>query len=271
MRIPVYQVDAFAQGPFTGNPAAVCPLGAWLDDATMQAIAESNNLSETAFLVRRGQEAGADYDLRWFTPAKEVDLCGHATLASGDVVLRVLEPERGSVTFHTRSGPLSVARGGDGLEMNLPAYPPERLSGEAAAAAVAAVGGEVLEVWQAGKMLAVLPSAAAVRAARPDLLRVAALDADGLIVTASADPQSDGCDFVSRYFVPQGGIDEDPVTGSAHSLLAPFWAARLGKNPLVAQQVSARGGYLTCDLREDRVILRGRVNPFMDGEIAFAR
>ncbi|MGF1609688.1 MAG: PhzF family phenazine biosynthesis protein [Kiloniellales bacterium] len=257
--IPLYQVDAFAARAFGGNPAAVCPLDDWLPDEVMQAIAAENNLSETAFLVRRGR----DYDLRWFTPAIEVDLCGHATLASAHVVATHLEPGREEMAFMTRSGQLTVRREGELFVMDFPAQPPSRLGESEAASVAAALGAAPLEVWRAGKTMAVLDNQAAVLAAEPDLDRVAALEGDGLIVTAPGE----GCDFVSRYFAPHAGIPEDPVTGSAHCVLTPYWAERLGKQRLSARQVSRRGGELTLELRGERVLIAGRVAPYLEGRI----
>lgn len=274
MRLPLYQLDAFADRPFAGNPAAVVPLERWLPDATLQALALENNLSETAFLVRRngpgtgptGEEA-VEYDLRWFTPTVEVDLCGHATLASAAAVQRWLAPGAKTMRFHTRSGPLTVtgdSRAGDGLlTMDFPSKPPRPLA-QAEAAAVSEALGQVPEAaLAADKALAVLADEAAVRAARPDLRRVAALPHDGLIVTAPGDAK----DFVSRYFAPGGGIDEDPVTGSAHCVLAPYWAQRLGKSTFRARQVSARGGNLEIALNGERVSISGRVAPYLEGVI----
>jgi PhzF family phenazine biosynthesis protein len=257
--IPLYQVDAFTARAFGGNPAAVCPLDDWLADEVMQAIAAENNLSETAFLVRRER----DYDLRWFTPAVEVDLCGHATLASAHVVATHLEPGREQMAFMTRSGQLKVAREGELYVMDFPAQPPRRATEAEAVTIAAALGATPLEVWRDRKNMAVLDSQAAVLAAEPDLDRVAALEGDGLIVTAAGDD----CDFVSRYFAPHAGIPEDPVTGSAHCVLTPYWAERLGKSRLSARQVSRRGGELTLELRGDRVLIAGRVAPYLEGRI----
>jgi len=256
--LPIYQVDAFASEVFAGNPAAVCPLDAWLPDETMQAIALENNLSETAFIVKAGQ----DYDLRWFTPAVEVDLCGHATLGSAYVVATHLEPGRDEVVFHSRSGPLTVTREGELFTLDFPSRPPERLDDRTAVEA--ALGSPVEELWRADKTMAVLVDEAAVLAARPDLAKVAALPGDGLIVTAPGRER----DFVSRYFAPHAGIPEDPVTGSAHCVLTPYWARRLDKARLSARQVSARGGELVVKDRGQRVLISGRVTPYLEGRIA---
>lgn len=255
--IPLYQVDAFAARTFAGNPAAVCPLPDWLPDEMLQSIAAENNLSETAFLVKRG----ADYDLRWFTPAIEVDLCGHATLGSAYVVSTWLEPGRDRVGFMTKSGQLEVTRAEDLFTMDFPARPPQRLEDDAAFDD--ALGRSAQQAWRADKNMAVLASEAEVLAARPDLGKVAALAGDGLIVTAPGET----CDFVSRYFAPHAGIPEDPVTGSAHCVLTPYWAERLGKTRLSARQISQRGGELTVEARGARVLLSGQVAPYLEGRI----
>ena len=255
--LPIYQVDAFASEVFAGNPAAVCPLDAWLSDEVMQAIAMENNLSETAYLVRNG----ADYELRWFTPAVEVDLCGHATLGSAYVVATHLEPGRDEMVFHSKSGPLTVTRDGDLFTLDFPSLPPERLDDHSAVEA--ALGAAPEELWRADKTMAVLADEAAVLAADPDLAKVAALPGDGLIVTAPGRER----DFVSRYFAPHAGIPEDPVTGSAHCVLTPYWARRLDKARLTARQVSARGGELVVEDRGERVLISGRVAPYLEGRI----
>ncbi|WP_242343746.1 PhzF family phenazine biosynthesis protein [Anaeromyxobacter terrae] len=259
MRIPIWQVDAFADRVFAGNPAAVCALDAWLPDETLRAIAAENALSETAFLVREGD----GYAIRWFTPEVEVDLCGHATLAAGFVVLARLEPGRAAVTFRSRSGPLGVALGEVGrLVMTLPRRPAVPI--EPPELLLRALGRRPLATLRARDLVAVLESEDAVRAATPELAAVAALDAEGLAITA---PGSRGADFVSRYFAPQAGLPEDPVTGSAHCTLAPYWAARLGRCRLLAHQVSRRGGVLECEVRDDAVVLAGRVAPYLAGEL----
>ena len=258
MTMSIYQVDAFTLGPFSGNPAAVCPLDAWLDDDTMQNIAAENNLSETAFIVAR--ENG--YDLRWFTPLVEVDLCGHATLAAGYVVLNHLRPVLRSVSFETISGKLIVTRDGDRLSMDFPARAPtpapvsEVLSD--------ALGQAPSEVYLSRDILAVYDDEESVRSLSPDQAKLATLDEGlGVIVTAKGDT----VDFVSRFFAPKAGVAEDPVTGSAHCTLVPFWAERLGRSQLVAHQVSARGGELHCELRGDRVIMSGQCVLFLTGNI----
>ncbi len=255
--IPIYQVDAFTGRVFGGNPAAVCPLQDWLPDEVMQAIALENNLSETAFLVPRG----ADYDLRWFTPAIEVDLCGHATLASAYVIANHLKPGTRKMQFHSRSGPLQVSRDGDLLTLDFPARPAAPFDDKGLVAE--ALGAVPLEVQRATKMMAVLKDEAAVRSAQPDLDKVKALPSDGLIITAPGE----ACDFVSRYFAPHGGIPEDPVTGSAHCTLTPYWSTRLGKTAMTARQISQRGGELQVEDRGERILISGKVAPYLQGVI----
>ncbi|MBM3486378.1 MAG: PhzF family phenazine biosynthesis protein [Alphaproteobacteria bacterium] len=258
MQIPIYQVDAFADRVFRGNPAAVCPLDAWLPDATMQAIAAENNLSETAFFVR--ERAG--FALRWFTPLAEVELCGHATLASAFVIATVLEPGRTTMTFTSRSGPLAVARQGDLFELDFPALPPEPCTPPAGLDA--ALGAAPRAVLRARKYLALYDAAETVAALAPDMAALATLHPYGVIVSA---PGTD-CDFVSRYFAPSYGIPEDPVTGSAHSTLIPYWSRRLGRPRLDARQLSRRGGVLVCEDRGDRVGIGGRAVLYLAGTIA---
>jgi PhzF family phenazine biosynthesis protein len=272
MRLPLYWVDAFASRPFTGNPAGVVPLETWLDDASMQRIAFENGISETAFFVRTGP---ARCHLRWFTPACEVDLCGHATLAGAFVLFMQLGLAGETVTFDSRSGPLAVRRLEDKrLELDFPVTPPAVCNDAAAARLVTEALGRAPEWLGESKfdLFAVLSDATAVRGLRPDLVKVAAAGRRGLIVTAPGD---DGCDFVSRFFAPQSGVPEDPVTGSAHSALAPYWAQRLGRNRLHARQISARGGELWCELAPsagpgrggDRVGIAGHAVLYLRGEI----
>jgi PhzF family phenazine biosynthesis protein len=268
MRLPLYQVDAFASEVFRGNPAAVCPLERWLPEATMQSIAAENNLAETAFFVRRDGGAGAagqtgtDYDLRWFTPVAEIDLCGHATLASAFVVFTALEPAREAVTFHTKSGPLTVRRDGESLAMDFPSRPPSRC--ETPAGLAAALGKEPCEVWKSRDLMAVFETEDEVRALAPSFDRIRALGVHAVIVTA---PGSREVDFVSRFFAPLVGVPEDPVTGSAHCTLIPYWAKRLGKSRLRARQVSARGGELLCEDLGARVSIAGHAVKYLEGTI----
>ncbi len=257
MRLRLYQIDAFTEDVFGGNPAAVCPLESWLPDATLQAVARENNLSETAFFVPDGE----GYRLRWFTPVDEVDLCGHATLASAHVVFRHLRPEAGSVRFETKSGHLTVKREADELVMDFPALPanpvpvpPDMTAGLGAAPEAAFAGMDYL---------ALFGTDAEVRALEPDFAVLARLDLRGVVVTAPGGE----VDFVSRFFCPRLGVDEDPVTGSAHCMLAPFWAARLGRTSLRARQLSARGGKLGCDVVGDRVRLTGKAVQYLEGDI----
>jgi predicted PhzF superfamily epimerase YddE/YHI9 len=260
MLLPIYQVDAFAEKLFGGNPAAICPLAEWLPDATMQAIAAENNLAETAFFVREG----ADYALRWFTPAVEVDLCGHATLASAHVVFSLLEPARSSVNFRTlKAGVLTVARQADMLMMDFPARP--AVAVEPPAGLFAALGGSPREVLKARDHMVVYGSAAEVAALKPDFAALGKLDCWAAMATA---PGEDGVDFVSRFFAPRQGIDEDPATGSSHCTLVPYWAARLGKRELKARQLSRRVGTLFCAQNGDRVAIGGRAVLYLKGEIA---
>jgi PhzF family phenazine biosynthesis protein len=259
MKIKQYQVDAFATRSFEGNPAAVCPLQNWLDDATLQAIAEENNLSETAFFVATDK----GFKLRWFTPVKEVELCGHATLAAAHVIFNIIGYSRQVIIFETLSGDLLVEKKGAGLVMNFPACTP---SPHAFSETLAeGLGLKPLEVLAADDYLAVFDSEAAIRAIKPNHALLSQLDLRGVIVTA---PGID-VDFVSRFFAPKFGIPEDPVTGSAHCALALYWAAQLGKNILTARQVSRRGGNITCEIMADRVLLSGHAITFMQGEISF--
>ena len=260
MRIPLYQIDAFAtERPFSGNPAAVCPLESWLPEAVMQAVAAENNLSETAFFVPEGD----CYRLRWFTPTTEVDLCGHATLASAYVVFQRLRPGTDSVVFQTeKAGTLTVRDDGETLALDFPARPPGPCPPSAALAE--ALGRAPAALLAARDYLAVYDSADEIVALAPDLRAVAALDRFAVIVTA---PGTDDVDFVSRFFAPARGVDEDPVTGSAHCTLIPYWAERLGKTRLEARQLSRRGGALSCEMCGDRVRIGGRAVLYLEGAI----
>lgn len=258
MRTPIFQLDAFTNRRFSGNPAAVMPMDRFPDDALMQAVAAENNLAETAFLVREG----GDYRLRWFTPVTEVPLCGHATLASAAVVMERLEPGRTSVVFQSKSGPLTVTRAGTGYVLDFPARPSERTS--APPGFIEALGVEPVEVFvNAFNYMAVLGSADVVRRLAPNMGAIARLDRPGVIVTAAG---AESYDCVSRYFAPAKGIPEDPVTGAAHCMLAPYWAARLGKSQLRAYQASKRGGELTCRVIGERVQLEGQCVFYLEGE-----
>jgi PhzF family phenazine biosynthesis protein len=260
--LPLYQLDAFAERPFSGNPAAVCLLEAPLSDEVLQAIAAENNLSETAFIDVADGVGQEVLGLRWFTPTVEVDLCGHATLASGAVVLSELAPGRARVGFQTRSGRLFVERGADEeLILDLPLSRPQPVDAETRARVARALGVEPRAIVRGAAKNAAyyaeLAGAAAVRAVAPDFAAVAALGT-ALCVTAVGSDEAEPVDFVSRYFAPSHGIDEDPVTGSAHATLTPYWAERLGKTRLRARQVSRRGGALSCALDGDRVRIGGR-------------
>jgi|SRR5580704_1091835 PhzF family phenazine biosynthesis protein len=252
MRIPLYQVDAFTSQPFAGNPAAVCPLPKWLDDDTLHKVATENNLSETAYFVPRGDL----YDLRWFSPRCEVELCGHATLASAYVMLNILRPELREVRFETRfSGALTVQKEGHWFAMDFPAIRPEaclnppNTLARGLGSALAPI--EILEANR--NYIAVYQTRDPIRTLRPDFELLEQLHPFGVIVTAPDDE----VDFVSRYFAPSYGVPEDPVTGAAHCVLAPYWAHRLHKTSLHALQLSERGGEIWCEVAGDRVILRG--------------
>jgi PhzF family phenazine biosynthesis protein len=259
MRLPIFQLDAFADRRFSGNPAAVMVMERFCDDATLQAIAAENNLAETAFLVADG----SDYRLRWFTPVVEVPLCGHATLASAAVVMERLEPGRDAVVFVSASGPLTVRRAGTGYVMDFPARHSTQV--EAPAGLAEALGVVPLEVHaNEFNYLALLDPADTVRGLTPDLAAIAHLDRSGVIVTAAGD---EGYDFVSRYFAPAKGIPEDPVTGGAHCMLTPFWARRLGRTAFRAWQASRRGGEVVCRLLGERVELEGGCVFYMEGEV----
>lgn len=257
--LPIYQVDAFTTGPFTGNPAAVCLLSEWPSDGLMQKIAMENNLAETAFVLPRGNE----WFIRWFTPVTEVDLCGHATLASSHVVMNILHPEMGEVTFHSlHMGDLTVRKRGGMLELDFPTDTPEpcRLP----VIIRESMGSEPVECLRGrSDYLLLYESENDIISLTPDFRKLARAEGRGTIVTA---PGND-VDFVSRFFVPGAGIDEDPVTGSAHTTLTPFWAARLGRKSLRARQLSSRGGYLECSLSGDRTLIAGKTILYLKGEV----
>ncbi len=257
MRTPLFQVDAFTSRLFAGNPAAVMPMERFPADSVMQAIAAENNLAETAFLVPEGE----DYRLRWFTPTVEVPLCGHATLASGAVVMERLQPGRTSVVFHSASGPLAVTRKSGVYVMDFPVRHSEQVPTPPGMAE--ALGATPLEVYVGSfNYMAILDSPKSVRSLEPAMAGIAKLDRGGVIVTAPGDGQYD---FVSRYFAPAKGIPEDPVTGSAHCMLAPYWARRLGKTSFQAFQASRRGGEVGCRLDGERVELEGACVFYLEG------
>jgi PhzF family phenazine biosynthesis protein len=259
VRLPIFQVDAFTTRRFSGNPAAVIPMDAFPEDATLQAIAAENNLSETAYLVRDGD----DYRLRWFTPLTEVPLCGHGTLASAAVVMERLEPGRERVVFHSASGPLTVRRAGSAYVMDFPARPYALVAEPPGLAE--ALGVAPVQVWtSATNYMVLLDSARTVRELAPDLSALARLDRTGVVVTAAGD---EGYDCVSRYFAPAKGVPEDPVTGGAHCALAPYWAQRLGKSELRAFQASRRGGEILCRVLGERVELAGACVFYLEGHV----
>jgi PhzF family phenazine biosynthesis protein len=259
MKIPFYQVDAFSKKIFGGNPAAVCILESWLDTNVLQAVAAENNLSETAFLVPK---ARGIYDLRWFTPAMEVDLCGHATLASAFVIFSFLDNTLSSVSFETKSGLLSVAKSGELLSMDFPARKPSPV--EKHPLISQALRAEPLEVLKSRDLLAVFRDESTIKEMNPDFDKIKQImDTFAVIVTAKGEKS----DFVSRFFAPQAGIPEDPVTGSAHCTLIPFWAERLKKNQLHALQLSSRGGELFCENAGDRVRISGHAVLYAKGEL----
>lgn len=259
MTISIYQVDAFTDQLFGGNPAAVCPLKEWLPEATMQKLAKENNLAETAFFISKGD----DYALRWFTPELEIDLCGHATLATAHVIFTQLGEQRETINFHTeKAGILKVSRNGDLYTLDFPSRVPYTV--EMHEGLLEALGCKYpLEVLKSRDYMLVFESEADVAAIQPDFGALAKIPIMGVIVTAPGDCS----DFVSRFFIPSAGINEDPVTGSAHSNLIPYWAEKLQKNTLHAFQISDRGGELWCELKGDRVLMSGKAVLYLKGEI----
>ena len=259
MELSIYQVDAFTSRLFGGNPAAIVPLASeWLADTTMQSIAAENNLAETAYFIRKPD---GRYDLRWFTPGQEVDLCGHATLASAFVIFRHLDVGLGRVAFDTRSGELIVTRDGEMLSMDFPSRKPEPCAVDSRLKRT--LGGKPQHVLGARDYFVVYESEDEIRALTPDLRELAKMDRFATIVTAPGKL----VDFVSRFFAPAAGVDEDPVTGSAHCSLIPYWAERLGKSKLTALQVSARGGELWCEDLGARVKISGHAVEYLRGTI----
>ena len=260
MKLPILQIDAFADAPFTGNPAAVMPLDAWLDDATLQKIAEENNVSETAFYLPDAT-GEADFELRWFTPTVEVVMCGHATLASGHAILGT-EPGRDRVTFRTRkAGVLEVTRDGDGYALALPSWKPSPKPMPEIVAALG-IGGVVETLWHEHRYgLVVVEDESIVRACQPDFRKLGSYG-DILTIVSARGSETD---IVSRAFAPGGGIDEDPVTGSAHAVAVPYWAEKLGRTEFTAYQASARGGRLGCRYEGERVVLSGRCRTVIEG------
>lgn len=262
MQVPIYQVDAFAEKVFEGNPAAVCPLDSWLSDSQMQAIAAENNLAETAFFVQTTE----GYDLRWFTPKFEIDLCGHATLASAHVIFEHLNYGADEILFHTKSGPLGVKKQGHLLEMDFPSRPPQAIPTDDLIEY--AVGEKPLFVGKSRDILVEVQSQEIVSNLKVNMDFICKLDCVGVIVTARSS--EDGVDFVSRFFAPKAGVPEDPVTGSAHSTLIPYWGQKLGKNDMLAKQISPRGGKLWTKWNGDRVSISGKALTYLKGEIFVA-
>ena len=255
MDLAIFQVDAFTDRVFAGNPAAICPLDAWIADETMQAIAAENNLAETAFFVA-SDAGGTNYDLRWFTPTLEVELCGHATLASAFLIFERFAPEADLLRFQTRSGELTVVRNGDSLFLDFPAYP--GVAVDCPPALADGLGATPAHVIEGPNYMAVFDTEADIAGFNPDMATLSTLHPRGVIATAPGD----AVDFVSRYFVP-----EDPVTGSAHCMLTPYWAKRLNKTRMDARQISTRGGALVCEDRGDRVGIGGKAVMYLEGRI----
>lgn len=259
-QIDIYQVDAFTDRLFSGNPAAVCPLGHWLDDVLMQQIATENNLSETAFFIKMA----SGFAIRWFTPTNEVKLCGHATLAAASVIFNFIQPDLDEISFDSLSGPLIVKRQGDNkLQLNFPAIKSEKI--DVFPEMVAALGKTPAALYRSAQdYLALFTNEKVIKAINPDFSQLQQLDLRGVSVTAA----SRDYDFISRYFVPKCGVNEDPVTGSAHCVLAPFWAEQLNQSTgLRAYQASARGGLIHCDVHADRVYLTGSTVLYLQGKI----
>ncbi len=261
MELDLYQIDAFTDRPFKGNPAAVIPLETWLHDNTMQSIAEENNLSETAFFVPTSK----GFHIRWFTPITEVDLCGHATLAAAYVLFNILGYNEDRIEFESKSGTLTVLQNGDWLVMDFPAQPPTPCS--IPDEIVKAFGKAPIECLRSEDYVVVFETESDILSIKPDIDYLKKLDLRGVIITA----KSKQYDLVSRFFAPKHGIDEDPVTGSAHTQLIPYWARKLGKTKMKAKQVSSRGGELVCELRNDRVLISGKAVKFLEAKIELNR
>ena len=257
MEITLYQIDAFASKLFEGNPAAVCPLGAWLSDEIMQSIAAENNLSETAFFVPKGN----GYHIRWFTPASEVDLCGHATLAAAYVLFNILGYKKDKIEFDSKSGILAVTKANEWLVMDFPAQPP--VSCDIPKEIIKAFDRAPIECLKSEDFVVVFEREIDIESANPDFEQLKKLDLRGVIITA----KSTRYDFVARFFAPKYGIPEDPVTGSAYTQLAPYWASRMGSKRFSVKQVSSRGGELTCEVVDDRVLISGKAIKYLEGKI----
>jgi PhzF family phenazine biosynthesis protein len=257
MKIPIYQVDAFTSKIFCGNPAAVCPLDKWIDDKILQSIAKENNLSETAFFVSENN----GYRIRWFTPVCEVDLCGHATLASAFVIFNGIDRTASSIRFFSNSGELNVARDSDLISLDFPSLPPK--VSQNPEKVISAFDIKPNEVLEADDYLLVYDNQEQIEKISPDLNLLKDIDLRGVIVCSKGND----CDFVSRFFAPKYGIDEDPVTGSAHCTLIPYWSEKLGNKKLHANQLSKRGGELFCEMKNERVGISGRAVEYMRGNI----
>ena len=257
MKLKIFIANAFSDKMFGGNPAAVVPLNEWLSDRLMQQIAEQNNLAETAYIIPQGD----DYAIRWFTPVVEVDLCGHATLASAHIMFEHLGYSRDQIIFHSKSGLLRVRRNQGKITLDFPADEPEKIPD--LELIDKALGIKSSKVFKSRfDYMVVLESQSYIETLKPDLTLLNRLPGRGLIVTAKGD----NVDFVSRCFFPQSGIDEDPVTGSAHVVMAPYWAKQMGKNKLSAIQLSSRRGYLDCELAGDRVLISGHAHTYLEGD-----
>jgi PhzF family phenazine biosynthesis protein len=263
MKLPIYQIDAFTNKLFGGNPAAVIPLQEWISDELMQQISMENNVSDTGFFVPSAAP-GIDFDIRWFTPSNEINLCGHATLASAYLLFNHLEFKKSSVQFSSQSGGLLVTKNNDLLTMDFPSWKPKTLSKDIPPFLNEALGiNEIIDLYQHRDLIVEVANESIVKHCMPDFTLMKKYF-DKIIITAPGD----SADFVSRFFAPINGIDEDPVTGSAHSQLIPFWSERLGKSSLKALQLSARGGELWCEqLNEERVSISGQCVYYMKGEI----
>jgi len=260
-KINIYQVDAFTDKIFSGNPAAVCMLDSWISDDLMQSIGNENNLAETAFVVPKGE----DFEIRWFTPTVEVDLCGHATLASAFVLFNIYNYPSSLIQFHSpRSGLLTVEKNGDMLFLNFPTDKLETLQDDENLNIEKCIGIKPLELYK-GKTdyMALIDNENSLQNLQPNLIEISKLKARGLIVTAKGND----VDFVSRFFAPQDGINEDHVTGSAHTSLLPLWSKKMGKNKFIARQISKRGGQLVCEFKNDRCLIGGKARLFLTGEL----
>lgn len=257
MELDIYQIDAFADKPFQGNPAAVIPLEEWLDDNIMQSIALENNLSETAFFIKTKEH----FHIRWFTPFSEVDLCGHATLASAYVIYNILNYKNDTITFDSRSGVLSVKKNEDYFVLDFPSQPPVKT--DPPPQIKKAFNETIISCLKSEDYILVFDNEDYVKSVQPDMTVLKSLDLRGVIITS----RSKRYDFVTRFFAPKFGVNEDPVTGSAFTQLGPFWADELGKNDLSARQVSFRGGDVLCRVEKDRVFISGKAVKFLEGKI----